>query len=72
MLVLTRRVGETIVIDGAICVMVVGINGTKVRLGITAPESGCVDRAEVHERRRPPGSPGPGISSSSQPTRETV
>lgn len=56
MLVLSRGVGEQIVIDAAICVTVVAIRGNKVRLGITAPGSVLVDRAEVHERR---GSPGP-------------
>ncbi len=51
MLVLTRRVGEEIVIDGNIIVTLVAINGDKVRLGFTAPPSVCVDRREVHERR---------------------
>jgi len=51
MLVLTRRLNETIVIDGEIRVSVVAIHGDKVRLGITAPDSVRVDRHEVHERR---------------------
>lgn len=51
MLVLTRRFGEEIVIDGQIVVTVVAIDGNKVRLGITAPKSISVDRSEVHERR---------------------
>jgi carbon storage regulator len=51
MLVLTRRVGETIVIDGNIEVTVVAIQGDKVRLGVNAPRSMRVDRQEVHERR---------------------
>lgn len=51
MLVLTRRVGEEIVIDGNIRVMVVSIKGDKVRLGISAPPSITVDRKEVHDRR---------------------
>ena len=51
MLVLTRKVGEQIVIDGNIIVTVVGMDGNKIRLGITAPRSCPVDRAEVHERR---------------------
>jgi hypothetical protein len=42
MLVLTRRIGEQIVINGVISVTVVAIQGDKAR----------VDRAEVHERRR--------------------
>ena len=51
MLVLTRRVGEEIVIDGNIRVMVVAVKGDKIRLGISAPPSVPVDRKEVHERR---------------------
>jgi carbon storage regulator len=51
MLVLTRRVNETIVIEGGIRVTVVAIKGDKVRLGIEAPESVRVDREEVHDRR---------------------
>jgi carbon storage regulator len=51
MLVLTRRVGEEIVIDGNIRVIVTAVKGDKVRLGISAPRSVPVDRKEVHERR---------------------
>jgi carbon storage regulator len=51
MLVLTRRVGEEIVIDGNIRVTIVAINGNKIRLGIDAPPSVPVDRKEVHDRR---------------------
>ena len=51
MLVLTRRVGEEIVIDGNIRVVVVSVTGDKIRLGITAPSSITVDRKEVHERK---------------------
>jgi carbon storage regulator len=51
MLVLTRRTGEEIVIGGTIRIMVTRIRGDRVQLGITAPESIRVDRAEVDERR---------------------
>jgi carbon storage regulator len=51
MLVLTRRLGEEIIIGDKIRVSVVTIQGDRVRLGIDAPQSVCVDRAEVHERR---------------------
>lgn len=51
MLVLTRRVGEEIVIDGNIRVTIVSIKGDSVRVGITAPPSVVVDREEVHHRR---------------------
>jgi carbon storage regulator len=51
MLVLTRRVGEEIVIDGDIRVTVVAVGPSKVRIGVTAPPHVKVDRMEVHERR---------------------
>ncbi len=51
MLVLTRRLGEAIVIDGRIRVQVVAVQGDKVRLGIAAPDDVRVDRLEVHQRR---------------------
>ncbi len=51
MLVLTRSVGETIVIDGNIRVTVMGVQGDRVRVGIDAPENVRVDRQEVHQRR---------------------
>jgi carbon storage regulator CsrA len=51
MVVLTRRIGEEIVIDRNIRVMVVAVDGDKVRLGTNAPPSVTVDRSEVHERR---------------------
>jgi carbon storage regulator len=51
MLVLTRRLGEEIVIGRDISVSIMAIQGNKVRLGIKAPETVTVDRREVHERR---------------------
>jgi len=51
MLVLSRRIGETIVINGDIQVKVLSVQGNKVRLGVVAPEHVSVDRQEVHERR---------------------
>jgi carbon storage regulator len=51
MLVLCRRIGETIVINGNIQVKVLSVQGNKVRLGVVAPEDVSVDREEVHERR---------------------
>jgi carbon storage regulator len=51
MLVLTRNVGETIVIDGRIRVTVVAIQGGKIRLGVDAPHDVRVDREEIHKRR---------------------
>jgi len=51
MLVLTRRPGETIVIDGNIAITVVGVKGERVCLGVLAPKEVIVDRQEIHERR---------------------
>ena len=51
MLVLTRRQGESIVINGEIEVSIVSIQGNKVRIGIEAPDWVTVDRQEVHKRR---------------------
>jgi len=51
MLVLTRRVGEEIIIGGDIRVTVVAIKGDRVRIGVSAPDFVRVDRQEVHERR---------------------
>ncbi|MDC0686182.1 carbon storage regulator CsrA [Mitsuaria sp. RG] len=50
MLILTRRVGETIRIDDDIEVTVLGIKGNQVRIGVTAPESVEVHRQEIYER----------------------
>jgi len=47
MLVLTRRIGEEIVIAGDIRLTVVAVNGQRVRLGITAPSSVSVARMEL-------------------------
>ena len=52
MLVLSRRIGEEIVLNDNIRVTVVAVKGDRVRLGIVAPRDVTVDRAEVHERRR--------------------
>lgn len=51
MLVLSRRPGEEIIINGNIRVTVVSVKGDRVRLGIEAPASVPVDRAEIHARR---------------------
>ena len=55
MLVLTRRVGEEIVIDGGIRITLLETSGGRVRVGVAAPPSVRVDRGEVAERRRQEG-----------------
>lgn len=51
MLVLTRKLGEEIVIGNDIVVKVVAVQGDRVRLGVAAPRSVPVDRMEIHQRR---------------------
>jgi carbon storage regulator len=51
MLVLSRKLTEAIVINDTVRVTIVAVHGDRVRLGIEAPRSVTVDRAEVHERR---------------------
>ncbi|MCY4321688.1 MAG: carbon storage regulator [Bdellovibrionaceae bacterium] len=48
MLVLTRKVGETVNIDGDIVVQVVQVRGKQVRIGISAPKNKKVQRGELH------------------------
>lgn len=50
-LILSRRKGETIVIDGDIKVTVVGIEYGQVKIAVDAPRSVTVDREEIHERK---------------------
>lgn len=50
MLILTRRIGETIVIDDDITVTVLGIKGSQIRMGINAPKDVQVHREEVYQR----------------------
>ena len=49
MLVIPRRPGESVVIDGNIIVTVIEVRGDKVRLGIEVPRGGTVHRREVYE-----------------------
>ena len=51
MLILTRRIGETIVIDDEIKVTVLGVKGNQVRLGVVAPKEIVVDREEIAQRK---------------------
>ena len=52
MLVLSRKLNETIVINGNIRVTVVGLRGNQVRLGIEAPDSIAIFRQELFDRSR--------------------
>jgi carbon storage regulator len=50
MLILTRRVGETIMVGDEVTVTVLGVNGNQIRIGIHAPREIAVHRKEVYER----------------------
>lgn len=52
MLILSRRVGESIQIADNITVVVLGVKGSQVRLGVEAPPSVAVDRQEIHQRKQ--------------------
>lgn len=50
MLILTRRVGETIMIGNDVTVTVLGVKGNQVRIGVNAPKEVAVHREEIFER----------------------
>jgi|TARA_B100000989_G_scaffold259941_1_gene210347 carbon storage regulator len=50
MLILTRRIGESLRIGDEVSVTVLGIKGSQVRIGVNAPKSVSVHREEVYDR----------------------
>jgi carbon storage regulator len=52
MLVLTRRVGETVIVGNDVSVTILGVKGNQIRIGINAPRNVTVHREEIYERIR--------------------
>lgn len=50
MLILTRRVGETVMIGNDVTVTILGVKGNQVRVGINAPKTVAVHREEIYDR----------------------
>jgi carbon storage regulator len=55
MLILTRRVGETLVIGDNVRVTVLGVRGHQVRIGVDAPKEVAVHREEIYQRIKDEG-----------------
>jgi carbon storage regulator len=52
MLILTRRVGETVIVGNDVAVTIVSVKGNQIRIGISAPKNVSIHREEIYERIR--------------------
>ena len=70
MLILTRRVGEAVMIGDEVSITVLGVKGSQVRLGINAPRSVAVHREEIYKRIKREQAGGGGPQEESPPEEE--
>ena len=74
MLILTRRVGETVMIGSDVTVTVLGVKGNQVRVGVNAPRDVAVHREEIFERIKSGRAAGDGATADNESpaSRETA
>lgn len=70
MLILTRRVGETLMIGDEVTVTVLGVKGNQVRIGVNAPKDVSVHREEIYERIKNEKNAGAAAESTAEPVEE--